>query len=235
MAKKDFDHLFKILLIGDAGVGKSRSVTHVPPYDSTHYYANHVPLPTPLFCSSILLRYCDDTFDPHLGSTIGVDFKVKMLDLRGRRVKMTIWDTAGQERFRTLTSSYYRGAQGIILVYDTTRKETFDSLDQWLREMEVYCPGGGREVVKLLVGNKVDSPSVVEREEAEEWARSRGMLFLESSAKTDVGIAQAFEEVVEKVLDNPILLINTAPSGSKAGSSARLGAPPPQQQGGTCC
>ena len=101
--------------------------------------------------------------------------------------------------------------------------------------MEVYCPGGGREVVKLLVGNKVDSPSVVEREEAEEWARSRGMLFLESSAKTDVGIAQAFEEVVEKVLDNPILLINTAPSGSKAGSSARLGAPPPQQQGGTCC
>jgi GTPase SAR1 family protein len=72
--------------------------------------------------SSIMLRFCDDSFDPHLGSTIGVDFKVKMTDLRGKRVKMTIWDTAGQERFRTLTSSYYRGAQGIILVYDVTRK-----------------------------------------------------------------------------------------------------------------
>jgi Ras-related protein Rab-18 len=69
-----------------------------------------------------MLRFCDDSFDPHLGSTIGVDFKVKMTDLRGKRVKMTIWDTAGQERFRTLTSSYYRGAQGIILVYDVTRK-----------------------------------------------------------------------------------------------------------------
>mmetsp|Transcript_27049 Transcript_27049/g.55356 ORF Transcript_27049/g.55356 Transcript_27049/m.55356 type:complete len:84 (+) Transcript_27049:274-525(+) len=77
-----------------------------------------------------MLRFCDDSFDPHLGSTIGVDFKVKMVKLRGKKVKMTIWDTAGQERFRTLTSSYYRGAQGIILVYDVTRKDTFDALDQ---------------------------------------------------------------------------------------------------------
>lgn len=69
-----------------------------------------------------MLRFCDDSFDPHLGSTIGVDFKVKMTELRNKKVKMTIWDTAGQERFRTLTSSYYRGAQGIILVYDVTRK-----------------------------------------------------------------------------------------------------------------
>lgn len=155
-----------------------------------------------------MLRFCDDSFDPHLGSTIGVDFKVcavasatsvvvrsshgekccfstfcqvKMLNLRKKKVKMTIWDTAGQERFRTLTSSYYRGAQGIILVYDVTRRDTFDSLDQWLREMEVYCPGGGREIVKLLVGNKVDKAAVVSREEAEDWARARGMLFLEVS------------------------------------------------------
>mmetsp|Transcript_27052 Transcript_27052/g.55360 ORF Transcript_27052/g.55360 Transcript_27052/m.55360 type:complete len:109 (+) Transcript_27052:293-619(+) len=102
MAAGSYDNLFKILLIGDAGVGKS----------------------------SIMLRFCDDSFDPHLGSTIGVDFKVKMVKLRGKKVKMTIWDTAGQERFRTLTSSYYRGAQGIILVYDVTRKDTFDALDQ---------------------------------------------------------------------------------------------------------
>ena len=82
-----YDHLFKVVVIGDAGVGKS----------------------------SILLRFTDDTFEEQMQSTIGVDFKVKMLDREGKRIKMTIWDTAGQERFRTLTSSYYRGAQGIIL------------------------------------------------------------------------------------------------------------------------
>ena len=204
MSMADYDHLFKILLIGDAGVGKS----------------------------SIMLRFTDEAFDPNLGSTIGVDFKVKMAEIRNKRIKMTIWDTAGQERFRTLTSSYYRGAQGIILVYDVTRKDTFDNLDQWLREMEVYCPGGGGEVVKLLVGNKVDKPAVVSREEAEDWARARGMIFLEASAKTDVGIQQAFEEVLEKILDNPVLLVNTAPG--KPASGSRLGAQPKTEQGGCC-
>mmetsp|Transcript_27050 Transcript_27050/g.55357 ORF Transcript_27050/g.55357 Transcript_27050/m.55357 type:complete len:212 (+) Transcript_27050:293-928(+) len=211
MAAGSYDNLFKILLIGDAGVGKS----------------------------SIMLRFCDDSFDPHLGSTIGVDFKVKMVKLRGKKVKMTIWDTAGQERFRTLTSSYYRGAQGIILVYDVTRKDTFDALDQWLREMEVYCTDGAREVVKLLVGNKVDKAGVVSREEAEDWARARGMIFLEASAKADVGIAQAFEEVVEKILDNPVLLVNTAPGRPTGGTTGARGvglagsAQQPTQQG--CC
>jgi Ras-related protein Rab-18 len=104
----------------------------------------------------MLLRFTDDTFDEALQSTIGVDFKVKMMAAREKRIKMTIWDTAGQERFRTLTSSYYRGAQGIILVYDVTRRETFENLNQWLQEVEVYSPGGGKDVVKLLVGNKID-------------------------------------------------------------------------------
>ena len=208
-----FDHLFKILLIGDAGVGKSRCECQ------NFMWTSLVLSLTSTSCHSMLLRYCDDTFDPHLGSTIGVDFKVTMLDVRGRRIKMTIWDTAGQERFRTLTSSYYRGAQGIILCYDVTRQESFDSMDQWLHEMEVYCPGGGREVIKLLVGNKIDCPSVIERDVAEEWARSKGMLFLESSAKADIGIAQAFEEIVEKILDNPALLVNTTPSLSTTTAS----------------
>ena len=108
MGDEAYDHLFKLLLIGDAGVGKS----------------------------SILLRFTDDTFDEHLQSTIGVDFKVKMRTIAGKRVKMTIWDTAGQERFRTLTSSYYRGAQGIMLTYDVTRRQTFDNLNQWLQEVD---------------------------------------------------------------------------------------------------
>mmetsp|Transcript_36910 Transcript_36910/g.85269 ORF Transcript_36910/g.85269 Transcript_36910/m.85269 type:complete len:208 (-) Transcript_36910:49-672(-) len=200
----DYDHLFKILLIGDAGVGKS----------------------------SIMLRFTDDSFDQHINSTIGVDFKVKMLKTRGTRVKMTIWDTAGQERFRTLTSSYYRGAQGIILTYDVTRADSFASLDQWLQEMEVYCPGGGREVVKLLVGNKIDKDRVVEREVAEEWARSKGMIFLETSAKTNVGIKQAFQEVVEKILENPLLLTNTAPGKPKGVGLSSANDDKPQ---GGCC
>lgn len=121
-------------------------------------------------------------------------------DGRTKRVKVTIWDTAGQERFRTLTSSYYRGAQGIILVYDVARKETFDNLNTWLQEVEQFSIGGGKEVVKLLVGNKIDQPRVVQREVADNWARSSGMLFMEASAKTKEGISQVFQEVVQKVI-----------------------------------
>jgi Ras-related protein Rab-18 len=158
-----------------------------------------------------------------------VDFKVKVMEVASpdgkmKRVKVTIWDTgndfhdsiertsmlllicglplpstAGQERFRTLTSSYYRGAQGIILVYDVARKETFDSLSMWLQEVEQFSMGGGKEVVKLLVGNKVDQPRVIQRDVADDWARSRGMLFMEASAKTKEGISQVFIEVVQKV------------------------------------
>lgn len=196
MADEAYDHLFKLLLIGDAGVGKS----------------------------SILLRFTDDTFDEHLHSTIGVDFKVKMRTIAGKRIKMTIWDTAGQERFRTLTSSYYRGAQGILLTYDVTRRDTFENLNQWLQEVDVYTPGGGRDVVKVLVGNKVDkSGRQVSQREAMDWARTQGMIFIESSAKTKVGIQQVFDEVVQKILENPRLLQNTAPRSAQAMGRTRLG------------
>lgn len=148
-------------------------------------------------------------------STIGVDFKVKIMQIAGKTAKMTIWDTAGQERFRTLTSSYYRGAQGIILCYDITRRETFENLGPWLEETEVYCPSGGKDVVKLLVGNKIDMDD--EREvswkEGAAWARSRGMLFIEASAKTKVGIQQVFKEVVQKVIENPTLMAANSTRG----------------------
>jgi len=167
---------------------------------------------------------------------IGVDFKVKVMEATGadgrpKKVKVTIWDTAGQERFRTLTSSYYRGAQGIILCYDVARKETFDSLSMWLQEVEQFSMGGGKEVVKLLVGNKIDQERVVQRDVADEWARSRGMLFMESSAKTKEGITQVFNEVVQKVLENPTLLSNTRPA--KPGSRNLAGGNKPSSSG--CC
>jgi Ras-related protein Rab-18 len=203
------DHVFKVLMIGDAGVGKS----------------------------SILQQFTDGYFSENLQSTIGVDFKVKVMTVMGpddkpKRIKVTIWDTAGQERFRTLTSSYYRGAQGIILVYDVSRKDTFESLNTWLQEVEQFSMNGGKDVVKLLVGNKIDQERLVDRGTANSWARNKGMLFMEASAKTKEGISQVFTEVVQKVLENPNLLANTRPTKPKG---ANLNAPGATKPSGGCC
>jgi len=149
-----------------------------------------------------------------------VDFKIKMLrGLSGKTVKATIWDTAGQERFRTLTASYYRGAHGVIMVYDVTRPETFAHLSQWLAEIEQYSPGGGKNVVKLLVGNKADlvTDRAVPTADGEAWARSKGMLFLETSAADATNVTQAFTELALAILQTPALLANTAPS-ARAGT-----------------
>ncbi|CAM6101418.1 unnamed protein product [Calypogeia fissa] len=180
-SRSEFDHIFKLLLIGDSGVGKS----------------------------SLLLRFTTDTFDD-LSPTIGVDFKLKMLTLGGKRLKLTIWDTAGQERFRTLTSSYYRGAQGIILVYDVTRRDTFTDLsDVWLKEVDLYSTNP--DCIKMLVGNKVDKDSerMVSKQEGIAMARQFGCLFLECSAKTRINVQMCFEELVQKILDTPSLLADT--------------------------
>eukprot|EP00262_Sarcandra_glabra_P001586 TRINITY_DN1171_c0_g1_i1.p1 TRINITY_DN1171_c0_g1~~TRINITY_DN1171_c0_g1_i1.p1 ORF type:complete len:209 (-),score=35.96 TRINITY_DN1171_c0_g1_i1:327-953(-) len=174
----EFDYLFKLLLIGDSGVGKS----------------------------SLLLSFTSDTFDD-LSPTIGVDFKVKMVTIGGKKLKLAIWDTAGQERFRTLTSSYYRGAQGIIMVYDVTRRDTFTNLlDVWAKEVDLYSTN--QDCIKMLVGNKVDKESerVVTKKEGIDLAREYGCLFLECSAKTRANVEKCFEELILKILDTPSLL-----------------------------
>ena len=109
MAKKSYDLLFKLLLIGDSGVGKT----------------------------CILFRFSDDAFNNTFISTIGIDFKIKTIELRGKKIKLQIWDTAGQERFHTITTSYYRGAMGIMLVYDITNSKSFDNIAKWLRNIQV--------------------------------------------------------------------------------------------------
>eukprot|EP01119_Soliformovum_irregulare_P013081 TRINITY_DN3455_c0_g1_i1.p2 TRINITY_DN3455_c0_g1~~TRINITY_DN3455_c0_g1_i1.p2 ORF type:complete len:203 (-),score=31.29 TRINITY_DN3455_c0_g1_i1:55-663(-) len=174
--KKDYDHLFKITIIGDSGVGKS----------------------------CILLRFTDDNFDEGQAVTIGVDFKTKLMVLDGKKINLTIWDTAGQEKFRSLTSSYYRGAHGIICVYDVTNRASFNAIEHWLEEIQTNCTNG--DVVTLLVGNKIDMPNrEVTREEAAKFARQKAMLFIECSAKTKLGVEQTFEELVQKILDTPNL------------------------------
>ena len=119
------DYLFKLLLIGDSGTGKS----------------------------SLIMRFADDSFNASFISTIGVDFKIKTFNVDGSKIKMQIWDTAGQERFRTIVSSYYRGAHGIIVVYDVTDRQSFCKIQHWLKEIENY---GTDSVCKLIVGNKCD-------------------------------------------------------------------------------
>jgi len=168
-----YDHKFKLLLIGDSDVGKS----------------------------SILLRFIDDVFE-HIHSTIGVDFKLKILNINGKKVKLTIWDTAGQERFRTLTASYYRGVDGAILVYDITNRNSFENLQNiWIKELNMYSTTPS---VKMLVGNKIDQESrVVTRDEGKELAQSLGTMFFECSAKTKIGVSNAFEELVMKIIDSP--------------------------------
>ncbi|KAF8598119.1 putative ras-related protein rab-18 [Ceratobasidium sp. AG-I] len=174
----------KILLIGNSSVGKS----------------------------SILLRFSDETWlsEDESSATIGVDFRVSKMDVLGKKVKLSIWDTAGQERFRTITSSYYRGAQGIILVYDVANRESFEALPRWFSELETYV---SPSVVKIVVGNKVDKEfsRQVTTEEGRAFAERMGTLFVESSAKTKVGVQDTFRELVEKIVDTPELWASSAP------------------------
>lgn len=141
-----------------------------------------------------------------MASTIGVDFRVKTVTMGGKTSKLTIWDTAGQERFRTLTSSYYRGCHGIILVFDVNDRDSFTHLQAWLEEFELYTTTAS--AAKLLVGNKIDikGQREVSVEEATAFARKQAMMYIEASAKTREGVRQSFEEVVQKILDTPQLL-----------------------------
>jgi len=175
-------------MVGDSGVGKS----------------------------SILMQYTSGTFNEEQSATIGVDFKVKIVDLDGKKLKLTISDTAGQERFRTLTSTYYRSAQGVVLAYDVTRRETFDNVKVWLEEVDNYSTS--EDIVKLLVGNKVDLEAnrQVSKEDGLEFARQHNMLFIETSAKTKIGVQRAFEELCHKILDTPSLCSPAHGAGGSA-------------------
>eukprot|EP00466_Bigelowiella_natans_P019187 jgi/Bigna1/52074/estExt_Genewise1Plus.C_50108 len=139
MANPQPDHLFKLVIIGDAGVGKS----------------------------SLLLRFTEDNFSTNYISTIGVDFRFRTLNIKQKIVKLQIWDTAGQERFRTITSAYYRGADGVILVYDFTSDESLKHFEDWLEQVNKYA---SEDTAKLIVGNKADL--IKDKRLSIDWAKS---------------------------------------------------------------
>ena len=146
-----------------------------------------------------MIRFTDDTFSESYVTTIGVDFKIKTLDIDGKSCKLQIWDTAGQERFRNIISSYYRGAQGIMLVYDITDLESFQNLNSWLIEIE---KNASKNVYKLLIGNKSDleDKRKVTYQEGKDFATSNGMQFIETSAKTDSKVKDAFELLTQEII-----------------------------------
>jgi len=205
MATPEYDYLFKLLLIGDSGVGKS----------------------------CMLLRFADDTYTESYISTIGVDFKIRSVQHEGKTIKLQIWDTAGQERFRTITSSYYRGAHGIIIVYDVTDRESFNNVKNWVGEIDKYAADG---VNKLLVGNKCDlaSKKVVSTDEAKELADSLNLRLLETSAKNAHNVEEAFNTMAGEIKKR---VASTQVRSGGGGGGVQLGAGQPVQrsQGGTCC
>jgi len=169
--KEKVDANVKLLLIGDSGVGKS----------------------------CLLMRYCEDAFSESFITTIGIDFKVRTLEMDGKKVRVSVWDTAGQERFQTILPAYYRGAHGIMLVYDVTDGKSFDNVARWSKQIEQHAQPG---VMRMLVANKCDmvADRVVSVEDGQALAKSLDCLVFETSAKSNLNVTPAFSALVTAVL-----------------------------------
>jgi small GTP-binding protein len=167
----DPDFLLKIVLIGDSGVGKT----------------------------NLLARFTRDQFNPDSKSTIGVEFATKTLEVEGKTVKAQIWDTAGQERYRAITSAYYRGAIGALLLYDVSSSLSFQSLTRWLQELRENADGN---IVVMLVGNKCDLQELraVSTEEGVGLAKNENLLFIETSALDATNVQQSFTRLITEIV-----------------------------------
>ncbi|KAJ2784105.1 Ras- protein Rab-2A [Coemansia javaensis] len=188
-----YAYLFKYIIIGDTGVGKS----------------------------CLLLQFTDHRFLHSHDLTIGVEFGARIVPVDNKNIKLQIWDTAGQESFRSITRSYYRGAVGALLVYDITRRDTFEHVATWLEDVRKHS---NTETTIILIGNKCDleAKRSVSREEGEKFASDNGLYFIETSAKTASNVDDAFiqtaQDIYEKVQEG-VLVVNGEPSGVKLGPS----------------
>lgn len=186
MQGSDPDFLLKIVLIGDSGVGKT----------------------------NLLSRFTRDQFNPDSKSTIGVEFATKTLEIEGKTVKAQIWDTAGQERYRAITSAYYRGAIGALLLYDVTAALTFNSLSKWLQELRENADSN---IVVMLVGNKCDLQELraVSTDEGVDFSKSENLLFIETSARDSTNVQESFTTLITEVVRR--LSKNDLKEGGKTG------------------
>ena len=169
---KDYDYIFKIVLIGDTCVGKS----------------------------CILVRFSDDVFVENYVTTIGVDFRFKTMIIKNKIAKIQIWDTAGQERYRSITTAYYRGAAAIIICCDSTNKESFYNINNWIEEISKYTD---KDVDKLILMNKCDliEERKIDKNDISKFEKESGLKVMEVSAKTGKGVDKAFEYIIEKLID----------------------------------
>jgi Ras-related protein Rab-8A len=200
---RNYDYLIKLLLIGDSGVGKS----------------------------CLLLRFSEDQFTPSFITTIGIDFKIRTIDMDGKKIKLQIWDTAGQERFRTITTAYYRGAMGILLVYDVCDERSFNNIRTWFQNVEQHATEG---VHKILIGNKCDwtEKRVVSEEQGKALAQELGIPFIETSAKSNINVEEAFFSLARDIKKQ---LIDSAATTSGASANVSLDNKAQGKLGGGCC
>ncbi|GAA0148696.1 hypothetical protein Leryth_004247 [Lithospermum erythrorhizon] len=208
-ADDEYDYLFKVVLIGDSGVGKS----------------------------NLLSRFTRNEFCLESKSTIGVEFATRTLQVEGRTVKAQIWDTAGQERYRAITSAYYRGALGALLVYDVTKPTTFENVSRWLKELRDHADSN---IVIMLIGNKTDLKHLraVNTEDAQSFAEREGLSFIETSALEAINVEKAFQTILSEIYriisKKPLSSDEPLPTSIKEGKTIDVGA----QEGNTkktCC
>lgn len=194
--------MIKLLVIGDSGVGKS----------------------------CLLVRFADDSFAPSFITTIGIDFKIRTIELDGKRVKLQIWDTAGQERFKTITTAYYRGAMGILLVYDVTNEASFNSIAGWMAAIEQHA---NDSVNKVLLGNKADtsgsmvSKRLVSTARGQAFAAQHHIKFFETSAMNNINVEEAFHTIARDIKQR-------LDASSTAAGGVRLGGAKETTRKGCC-
>ena len=163
------DYIFKIVLIGDTSVGKS----------------------------CLLTRFADDQFTDNYVTTIGVDFRFKTMIVMDKIIKVQVWDTAGEERYRSITNAYYRGAEGILIVFDLTNEESFKSIQNWINEVTVFT---GKDVIIICLGNKSDLKSEISKNTIDEFKKKTNLEIFNVSAKTGEGVEEAFKHIIELLI-----------------------------------
>ncbi|XP_017285912.1 ras-related protein Rab-3D-like [Kryptolebias marmoratus] len=205
-ADQNFDYMFKVLIIGNSSVGKT----------------------------SFLFRFADDSFTSAFVSTVGIDFKVKTIYRNDKRVKLQIWDTAGQERYRTITTAYYRGAMGFLLMYDITSQETFCAVQDWATQIKTYSWDSAQVV---LVGNKLDleDDRQIPTEDGRRVARELGFQFFEASAKDNINVKQVFDKLVDVICEKMNESVNGAATPPVSQKGDALKETPVASQGGCAC